>query len=176
MKLYWSSRSPLVRKVMIAAHEVGIADRIRTQRVVVAPNGPNIEVMQDNPLGKIPTLVFDDGTSLYDSRVICEYPARAFGGADSHPLESAASSRRTPTKDIGVARFSRRAAALVTVCAGLHSRRIVREDTEEAPVFCAVTGAHHGGVVLCQAATRPDTKVDPVLLAFRKCASGDAAG
>jgi len=73
MKLYWSSRSPFVRKVMVAAHEVGIADRIRTQRVVVAPNNPNIEVMQDNPLGKIPTLVFDDGTSLYDSRVICEY-------------------------------------------------------------------------------------------------------
>ncbi len=73
MKLYWSSRSPFVRKVMVAAHEVGIADRIRTQRVVVAPNNPNIEVMQDNPLSKIPTLVFDDGTSLYDSRVICEY-------------------------------------------------------------------------------------------------------
>ena len=73
MKLYWSSRSPFVRKVMVSAHEVGIADRIRTQRVVVAPNSPNIEVMQDNPLGKIPTLVFDDGTSLYDSRVICEY-------------------------------------------------------------------------------------------------------
>jgi glutathione S-transferase len=73
MKLYWSSRSPFVRKVMVSAHEVGIADRIRTQRVVVAPNNPNIEVMQDNPLGKIPTLVFDDGTSLYDSRVICEY-------------------------------------------------------------------------------------------------------
>jgi glutathione S-transferase len=88
MKLYWSSRSPFVRKVMVAAHEVGIADRIRTQRVVVAPNSPNIEVMQDNPLSKIPTLVFDDGTSLYDSRVICEYPARAFSGADSHPLKA----------------------------------------------------------------------------------------
>jgi glutathione S-transferase len=73
MKLYWSSRSPFVRKVMVAAHEVGIADRIRTQRVVVAPNNPNIEVMQDNPLGRIPTLVLDDGTSLYDSRVICEH-------------------------------------------------------------------------------------------------------
>ena len=45
MKLYWSSRSPFVRKLMIAAHEVGIADRIRTQRVVVAPNNPNIEAV-----------------------------------------------------------------------------------------------------------------------------------
>jgi len=36
VKLFWSSRSPLVRKVMMAAHEVGIADRIRTERVVVA--------------------------------------------------------------------------------------------------------------------------------------------
>ena len=31
MKLYWSSRSPFARKVMVAAREVGIADRIRTQ-------------------------------------------------------------------------------------------------------------------------------------------------
>jgi len=36
VKLFWSSRSPFVRRVMVPAHEVGIADRIRTERVVVA--------------------------------------------------------------------------------------------------------------------------------------------
>jgi hypothetical protein len=36
-------------------------------------------------------------------------------------------------------------------------------------------GEHRVGVVLCQAAARPDMNVDPVLLAFRKWASGDAA-
>ncbi len=73
MKLLWSSRSPFVRKVMVAAHEVGVADRIATERVVVAANKPNADVMAVNPLNKIPTLVLDDGSVLYDSRVICEY-------------------------------------------------------------------------------------------------------
>jgi glutathione S-transferase len=38
MKLLWSSRSPFARKVMVAAHEVGVAARIVTQRVVVSAN------------------------------------------------------------------------------------------------------------------------------------------
>ena len=62
MKLFGSSRSPFVRKVLVAAHEIGLAGRIRTERVVVAANKPNAEVMAVNPLNKIPTLVLDDGT------------------------------------------------------------------------------------------------------------------
>jgi glutathione S-transferase len=73
MKLHWSPRSPFVRKVMIAAHETGLADRLRTVRTVVAMSRPNRELLPDNPLGKIPTLVLDDGITLYDSGVICEY-------------------------------------------------------------------------------------------------------
>jgi glutathione S-transferase len=73
MKLLWSSRSPFVRKVMVAAHEVGVAPRIETERVLVGADKPNAEVMSTNPLNKIPTLFLDDGTALYDSRVICEY-------------------------------------------------------------------------------------------------------
>lgn len=73
MKLLWSSRSPFVRKVMVAAHEVGLAGRIVTERVVVSANKPSAEVMALNPLNKIPTLVLQGGATLYDSRVICEY-------------------------------------------------------------------------------------------------------
>jgi glutathione S-transferase len=73
MKLLWSSRSPFARKVMVAAHEVGLAGRILTERVVVSANKPNADVMVVNPLNKIPTLVLRDDTVLYDSRVICEY-------------------------------------------------------------------------------------------------------
>jgi glutathione S-transferase len=73
MKLLWSSRSPFVRKVMVAAHEVGVAGRIVTERVVVSANKPSAEVMALNPLNKIPTLILQDGATLYDSRVICEY-------------------------------------------------------------------------------------------------------
>jgi hypothetical protein len=73
MKLHWSPRSPYVRKVMVAAHELGLADRLQTVRTVVGGTTPHAELMRENPLGKIPTLVLEDGTILYDSPVICEY-------------------------------------------------------------------------------------------------------
>ncbi len=73
MKLYWSSRSPFVRKVMLVAHETDLADRIERVRTVVSPTKPNAEVMRLNPLNKLPTLILDDGRVLYDSRVIAEY-------------------------------------------------------------------------------------------------------
>jgi glutathione S-transferase len=73
MKLYWSSRSPFVRKVMIAAHELGLADRLEPIPAVVAAAQPNQAVMAVNPLNKIPTLILDDGSALFDSTVICEY-------------------------------------------------------------------------------------------------------
>jgi len=73
VKLYWSSRSPFVRKVMIAAHECGIAGQIVCERTLVMMTRPNRDLLPVNPLGKIPTLVLDDGSALYDSTVICEY-------------------------------------------------------------------------------------------------------
>lgn len=73
MKLHWSPRSPFVRKVMIVAHERGLVDRLDCVRTIVETAKPHAELMIDNPLSKIPTLILDDGTILYDSRVICEY-------------------------------------------------------------------------------------------------------
>ena len=73
MTLFWSSRSPFVRKVMVAAHETGLAHCLNLQRVIVSANRPNPEVMAANPLNKIPTLVLADGSALYDLRVICEF-------------------------------------------------------------------------------------------------------
>jgi glutathione S-transferase len=81
MKLHWSPRSPFVRKVMIVAHERGLVDRLNCVRTVVAMTTPHHELMRDNPLSKIPTLVLDDGTALYDSPVICEY----LDGLDDEP-------------------------------------------------------------------------------------------
>lgn len=73
MKLHWSPFSPFARKVMVVAHEVGLADKIRIVRTQVSAAQPNAELLRENPLSKIPTLVLDDGTALYDSPVICEY-------------------------------------------------------------------------------------------------------
>ncbi len=73
MKLHWSPRSPFVRKVMILAHETGLATQLTLVRTEVAMTKPNVPLLEDNPLGKIPTLILDDGRILYDSPVICEY-------------------------------------------------------------------------------------------------------
>lgn len=90
MKLHWSPRSPFVRKVMVAAHELGLADRIHTVRTVVAMQKPARELLPENPLGKIPTLVLEDGTILYDSLVIIEYLDSLAGGGRLIPRDGAA--------------------------------------------------------------------------------------
>jgi len=86
MKLHWSPRSPFVRKVMVAAHDVGVAGRIECVRTVAAMMKPHPELMIDNPLSKIPTLVLDNGTVLYDSSVICEYLDHLHDGSKLFPL------------------------------------------------------------------------------------------
>ena len=73
MKLHWSPRSPFVRKVMVAAHELGLVDRLHCVRSVAAMTTPNPDIMVDNPLSKIPALVLEDGRVLVDSGVIVEY-------------------------------------------------------------------------------------------------------
>lgn len=80
MKLHWSPRSPFVRKVMVAAHELGLADRIQTTRTLVGAAIVAPALLPDNPLNKIPTLVLEDGTVLYDSYVIIEYLDSLAGG------------------------------------------------------------------------------------------------
>ena len=73
MKLHWSPKSPYVRKVMVCLYELRLEDRVERVRSVAAMLRPNPQIMRDNPLSKIPTLVLDDGMALFDSAVICEY-------------------------------------------------------------------------------------------------------
>jgi glutathione S-transferase len=89
MKLHWSPKSPYVRKVMVCAHELGLVAQIELVRSVAAMLKPNPLIMRDNPLSKIPTLVLDDGSALFDSAVICEYLDDTAGGS-MFPRESAA--------------------------------------------------------------------------------------
>jgi glutathione S-transferase len=86
MKLHWSPLSPYVRKVMICAHELKLADRLELVRSVAAMSVPNQTLMKDNPLAKIPTLVLESG-SLFDSNVICEYLDDLHGGEQLFPRE-----------------------------------------------------------------------------------------
>lgn len=82
MRLFWSSRSPFVRKVMVVAHETGFAGRLELERVAVGAAILSEAVMAHNPLNKIPALVLDDGTTLFDSRVIAEF----MDGFDREPV------------------------------------------------------------------------------------------
>ena len=81
MKLHWSPKSPYVRKVMVCAHELQLLDQLELVRSVATMLKPNARLIQDNPLSKIPTLVLKDGSTLFDSVVICEYLNDLAGGA-----------------------------------------------------------------------------------------------
>lgn len=72
MKLLYSPSSPYVRKVRITAMMKGLSGQI--EEVTANTNElDNPELKSANPLFKIPALILDDGSTLYDSAVICEY-------------------------------------------------------------------------------------------------------
>jgi len=71
MKLRYSPTSPYVRKVMLTVLETGQESVIK--RVPTNPWDPASDIANDNPLGKVPALVVDEGLTLFDSAVICEY-------------------------------------------------------------------------------------------------------
>jgi glutathione S-transferase len=79
MKLFWTPASPFVRKVMVAILELGLRERIE----ICPTYWPHewgvrtIAFEQDfiaaNPIGRIPTLVTDEGIAIPESNWICEY-------------------------------------------------------------------------------------------------------
>ena len=80
MKLHFSPTSPYVRKCMVTAHELGVDDRITLLPSNAHPVKRDAALVATNPLGKVPTLVTDDGLVLYDSRVICEWLDSTYKG------------------------------------------------------------------------------------------------
>lgn len=80
MKLFFSPASPFVRKVMVVAHELGVADRVEKLACAAWPTKRDMTIVAHNPLGQVPTAIIDDGSPLFDSRVICEYLDAAHGG------------------------------------------------------------------------------------------------
>ena len=80
MKLYHNPASPFVRKVRVVASECGITDQLQLEEVALTPVSTPDAIAAENPLGKIPSLVLDNGVTLFDSRVICEYLDTEFSG------------------------------------------------------------------------------------------------
>ena len=73
MKLYHSPMSPFVRKVMVLLVETGQLSDVEIVPVTTTPTTPMDGLLVKNPLAKIPALERNDGTTLYDSRVICAF-------------------------------------------------------------------------------------------------------
>ena len=80
--------SPFGRKVRLAASVLGLSGDIKVEPA--DPNDANDSIRQQNALGKIPTLVLEDGGTLFDSRVIVEYLDHLAGGGKIIPQESKA--------------------------------------------------------------------------------------
>ncbi len=78
MRLRSSGPSPFGRKIKIAARHLGLMDRIEV--IATSTEDPADPVRSDNPLGKIPVLILDDGRTVYDSRVILETLDHMAGG------------------------------------------------------------------------------------------------
>ncbi len=74
-----SPPSPFGRKIKIAAAILGLSNDIKIE--TTDTNDPSDSIRKQNPLGKIPALILEDGSVLFDSPVILEYlDARAGGG------------------------------------------------------------------------------------------------
>lgn len=71
MKLMSSPTSPFVRKVRILIREKGATARV--EEIVVSALADPAELHAANPLGKVPALVLDNGTTYFNSPLICQY-------------------------------------------------------------------------------------------------------
>jgi glutathione S-transferase len=69
MKLLGTQTSPYVRKARLVLLEKAIAH----DYVIDPPNDPNTQVTRANPLGRIPALILDDGSCVFDSTVIVDF-------------------------------------------------------------------------------------------------------
>jgi len=88
MILRFLPHSPYVRKVLVAARELGLIDKIDVVEAHVFD--PQTPLLAENPMGKVPALIRDDGSALYDSTVICEWLDGEAGGNRLFPAQGEA--------------------------------------------------------------------------------------
>jgi glutathione S-transferase len=80
--------SPFGRKVRIAASVLGLDSEITIE--AADTNDPGDSLRSQNPLGKIPSLLDEDGNAYFDSRVILDYLDHRAGGGRIAPADPAA--------------------------------------------------------------------------------------
>ena len=151
MRMHVNPASPFARKARIVARESKTLERLQEIETAVSPVAPNSDLAAANPLIKIPALILDDGTTLYDSRVICEYldslmedPHLAdigFFQMLQHPTEGPVRNMRLPNKTS----FEARAEVVGAPKLGQHSVEVLREaGLSESEVGALI---ENGGIV-----------------------------
>src|SRR6267154_601338 len=85
MILRSSPPSPFGRKVKLALGILGLDTQVTIEKA--DPTDANDSIRKQNPLGKIPALIIEDGTVLYDSPVILEYLDHRAGGGKIIPKD-----------------------------------------------------------------------------------------
>lgn len=159
LTLRTSPASPFGRKVRIAATLLGLEARVAV--VAADTNDPGDLLRQQNPLGKIPALIAEDGETIFDSRVIVEYLDGLAGGGRLIPADWAA---RIPALTLqaladGIADAAvlqiyerrmrepaERSAKWVDYQAGKVTRALAALEANP-PKDCATAGATHVGAV-----------------------------
>lgn len=94
MTLFHNPASPFVRKVRVLLAETGQQDRVALQLCMPTPVNPDVQLVNENPVGKIPALRLPDGTVLHDSRVILDYLDHQHVGNPLIPRDGSARWRR----------------------------------------------------------------------------------
>ncbi|NWC46142.1 glutathione S-transferase family protein [Pseudomonas edaphica] len=94
MTLFHNPASPFVRKVRVLLIETGQQHRVALHGCMPTPVNPDAQVVQDNPVGKIPALRLADGSVLHDSRVILDYFDHQHVGNPLIPRDGSARWRR----------------------------------------------------------------------------------
>ena len=94
MTLFHNPASPFVRKVRVLLAETGQQDRVTLHGCMPTPVNPDAQLVQGNPVGKIPALRLADGTVLHDSRVILDYFDHQHVGNPLIPRDGSARWRR----------------------------------------------------------------------------------
>lgn len=85
MKLYYSTASPYARTTQVVLREIASKNGELSQQateLAMHPFDNDAEFLQANPLGKVPCLVLDDGLSLFDSEVICQFLDQEFNNSE----------------------------------------------------------------------------------------------